>query len=591
MADSPAKFRDNIFSYSVYSEGTKVDDSYSLTSIYVDLGVNRIGKATLKFNAGDAEAQTFGETDSDVFKPGTGIRLEVGEINQEKAIFEGIVIQLKIEVEEGSRTQMVVECRERVFAATLGRKNRIFEDKTDSEVLKEILGGYGDVSVDSTSYQHPALVQYYCTDWDFALSRAEANGLFVSTAGSKISVKKPAIDGAPVLTVTYGNDLIDFDGGITAVSQFGDVEGVSWSPAQQKMVSVKAAEPALNAQGDLTTEKLKVSELQLCQTDAPLDAEALQALIDGIALKNGLARYEGSFMFYGCADVVPGCIIELAGMGKRFNGKVYVGQVEHVVEHNIWTTRAYMGILPASITEEPDVVAPPASGWLPGIEGLHVGKVKKLDEDPLKEFRIRVELPWLNGEKKEVWARLATLYAGKQYGSFFFPEPGDEVVVGFFNNDPCFPVVLGSLYSSKLAPGYPLEAANHKKALVTRENLVVEFDEEKKIISVRTPGNNQLEINDDGQCITLSDQHKNKLLLDKDGITLEAAKDITLKAKGNIVLDATSKASVKAKSDVELEGMNVKATAKVGFTAKGNATAEISASGQTTVKGAMVMIN
>lgn len=64
-----------------------------------------------------------------------------------------------------------------------------------------------------------------------------------------------------------------------------------------------------------------------------------------------------------------------------------------------------------------------------------------------------------------------------------------------------------------------------------------------------------------------------------------------MKAKGNILLDATSKVSVKAKSDVGLEGMNVKATAKVGFTAKGNATAEISASGQTTVKGAMVMIN
>ncbi len=591
MADSPSKYRDNVFSYSVFSDGTKVDDRYSLTYIWVHLGVNEVGKAVLKFNAGDMEVQIFEETDADFFKPGTAIRLEVGEINREKVLFEGIVIQLKIEVEEDSRTQMVVVCRDCVFGATLGRRNKIFEEKTDSDIVKEILGAYGSVVVEDTRYKHPALVQYYCTDWDFALSRAEANGLFIITCGNKISVKKPMVDGEPVLTVTYGNDVIDFDGGVTVVSQFGEVEGVSWSPAQQKIVSLKAADPALNAQGDLTAVALSAGDYQLCQTDAPIETDALQKLVDGVALKNGLARFEGSFMFYGCADVVPGCIVELAGMGKRFNGKVYVGQVEHVVEGNVWTTRVFMGVPAGFITDEPDVMAPAASGWLPGIEGLHIGKVKKLDEDPLKEFRIRVELPWLNGEKREFWARLATTYAGKQYGSFCFPEPGDEVVLGFFNNDPSHPVVLGSLYSSKLSPAYKLEAKNNKKAWVSREKLKIEFDEDKKVITLVTPGSNQLEISDDGKSVRLSDQNKNVLVLDKDGITLNSAKDITLKAKGNILLDATSKVSVKAKSDVGLEGMNVKATAKVGFTAKGNATAEISASGQTTVKGAMVMIN
>jgi hypothetical protein len=46
-----------------------------------------------------------------------------------------------------------------------------------------------------------------------------------------------------------------------------------------------------------------------------------------------------------------------------------------------------------------------------------------------------------------------------------------------------------------------------------------------------------------------------------------------------------------SKADVKASGMNVQCEAKVGFTGKGNATAELSASGQTTVKGAMVMIN
>ena len=51
------------------------------------------------------------------------------------------------------------------------------------------------------------------------------------------------------------------------------------------------------------------------------------------------------------------------------------------------------------------------------------------------------------------------------------------------------------------------------------------------------------------------------------------------------------KADIKAKSDTSIEGLNVKAAAKVSISVSGNAKAELSASGQTVVKGAMVMIN
>lgn len=100
-----------------------------------------------------------------------------------------------------------------------------------------------------------------------------------------------------------------------------------------------------------------------------------------------------------------------------------------------------------------------------------------------------------------------------------------------------------------------------------------------------------VEINDDGKYIRLTDQHKNEVKMDSGGITLTSSKDITMKAKGNINMDATMKLNGTAKQDVSLEGLNVKVQAKVGASVKGNATAELSASGQTIVKGAMVMIN
>lgn len=588
---APSDNADRILSYSIYSNGNKVNDSFSLSHAWIRMEINRIGKAILKFDAGDMTKGTFDEVDDDAFKPGTPIRLDAGNVQTEKTIFSGTVVSLGIQIEENSHPQMVVECRDCAFPATLGRKNKLFEKKKDSDIISEVLGSYGSVSVDATSFQHPSLVQYYCTDWDFALSRADANGLVVAVNNGKITVKKPAVSGSPVTTVTYGTDLIDFDGSISVTDQYTEMEAVTWNPAQQKVVKSSSSTPSLNSQGNLKPSDLKGGDKMLYQTDAPTDSNALKAWVDGMAQKTGLARYQGSFLFYGDAAVVPGCIIKIAGLGKRFNGNAYVGWVEHTIEDNVWTTRTGMGISPAAITEETNVVAPPASGWLPGIEGLHIGKVKKLDEDPGGENRIQVEIPLLNGNKNLLWARLSNVYANKERGYFFIPEIDDEVVVGFFNNDPCCPVILGSLYSSKFTPPYSLSKENNTKAIVTKTKMKIEFNEEKKIITIVTPGKNQIEINDDGKSIKLSDQNKNTVTLDSNGITLNSAKDITLKAKGNIKLDATAKASVTAKNDIALDGMNVKATAKVGFTAKGNATAELSASGQTTVKGAMVMIN
>ncbi|WP_294606302.1 type VI secretion system tip protein VgrG [uncultured Bacteroides sp.] len=591
MAESPSVNKDRVLSCSVYCNGTKLKDTYSLVSATVRLELNRIGKATLKFNAGDMNKQTFDESDASLFKPGNSIRLDAGSTEKEETLFDGVIIGLRIMTSKDFRSYMVVECRDHAYSATQGRKNCIFEKKKDSDIIKEVLSAYGRVEVDGTAYQHPTLVQYYCSDWDFVLSRADACGLFVFTEGSNIKVKKPEVSGAPVLTITYGTDITAFDLELTADDQFAQYEAVSWCPNTQKAVRVSASTPSLNKQGDLQPKNIATGDSLLLQTDAPTDEKALKQWVDGMALKAGLARYQGSCSFYGSAKVKPGCIIELKGLGKRFNGNLFVGSVTHSIENNEWITEAGAGVSPLNITDETDVLSPPASGFLPGLQGLHTAVVKKLEGDPLKECRIQVELPWMDGRNKLLWARFSTMYATGGMGTFFLPEPGDEVVVGFMNQDPGHPVILGSLYGEKHRPPYEYEGKNNTKAIVTREKLRIEFNEEKKIITISTPGKNTVEINDDGKYIKLADQHKNEIVMDSSGISLSSSKDIKLKAKGGITMDATSKISGTAKSDISLEGMNVKVQAKVGASVKGNATAELSASGQTTVKGAMVMIN
>lgn len=123
------------------------------------------------------------------------------------------------------------------------------------------------------------------------------------------------------------------------------------------------------------------------------------------------------------------------------------------------------------------------------------------------------------------------------------------------------------------------------------QGVKITYDEKDKTISIETSGGNKIILSDKDKSIFLQDQHKNKLKMDREGITLESMKDINLKARNNITIESGMTLSQKAKTDIKSEALNIEAKAKVSVKVRGEATAELSASGQTVVKGAMVLIN
>ena len=107
------------------------------------------------------------------------------------------------------------------------------------------------------------------------------------------------------------------------------------------------------------------------------------------------------------------------------------------------------------------------------MHGLQVGIVTELAGDPGKEHRIRVKVPLAGMDEQGVWARVATLDAGDQRGTVFRPEKDDEVVLGFFHDDPAQPVVLGMLHSSAKAPPIEPTDDNDEKGYVSRSKIAL----------------------------------------------------------------------------------------------------------------------
>lgn len=581
---------------SLFSNGARINDAINIASVAITNAVNRIPYARIEMLDGDMPNKDFPISSGNDFKPGNEIKINAGYGDSEDTIFQGIVIKHSIKISGDNNSRLVLECRDKAVAMTIGRHNANYVDKKDSEIISDLISNYAGLSsdVDATNTQYKELVQYYCSDWDFMLSRAEVNGLLICVEDAKLSVKAPQVSGSAELKLTYGDDVIELHAEIDARTQYAEVNTASWDPSEQAVVEEQAGPQTLNKQGDLTAKDLAaVVDLKSfrLQTPTVVEKTALKDWAAAQQLKAGLSRIRGRIKFQGSARVKAGTLISLEGVGDRFSGNLFVSSVNHQITAGKWITEVDFGMSPDWFAEQRDLVAPPASGFLPGIEGLQIGVVMKLDEDPDGQSRVQVSVPILQAQTEGVWARLANFHASNSFGAFFIPEIGDEVILGYLNNDPSNPVVLGSLYSSKQVAPYELTADNYTKAIVTKSQLKIEFDDDKKITTIITPGGNQVVLSDDEKSISLQDQNSNKLELNPDGIVLDSPKDISITARGKITIDAVGEIAVSSKADVKVEGLNVNHTANVGFTAKGNASAELSASGQTTVKGAMVMIN
>jgi len=411
----------------------------------------------------------------------------------------------------------------------------------------------------------------------------------------KLTIKKPDTSQTPVLEVIYGQSLLGFDLEMDARTQLSSIQSSSWDYTSQAIIQATSQDPGLSLPGDITTSTLAAvaapSTFNL-QSTAPIEQQSLQNWANAKLIKAMMAKIRGTVTFQGSALINPGVMLSVKGLGTRFDGYSFVSAVRHTIEAGNWITDAVLGLSPNWFAESEDnIVAPVTSGLLPGIQGLQIGVVSKIATDPDGQVRVLVKIPVINAATDSVWARLANFYATANAGGFFYPETGDEVVLGFLNEDPRYPVILGSLFSSTKTAPYTPDEKNTYKAIVTNSQLKIEFDDVKKVTRILTPGNNIITLSDDQKTIIIADQNSNTVTLSASGISINSASNIEIKATQGITMSAGTSISASATGDVSITGSNISAKADIQATVQGSASAQLTASGEVTVKGAMVMIN
>ena len=166
-------------------------------------------------------------------------------------------------------------------------------------------------------------------------------------------------------------------------------------------------------------------------------------------------------------------------------------------------------------------------------------------KDPDGIGRVKVSLPWSpdgSNNGYEAWARVATLMAGNNRGTWFIPDNNDEVLIIFAGGDPRHPYVIGGLWNGQDSTPQSMDSSgnNDIKKIRSRNGVAVTFDDTdgQETFIAETPGGQKVTLKDGGASIEIQDSNGNSVKLESGGITVDAGSKVTVNA-GNVEISAS----------------------------------------------------
>ncbi|WP_147114397.1 phage baseplate assembly protein V [Tateyamaria sp. syn59] len=561
----------------IRSNGSDIPGTYALLSLEVSQVCGCIPYAQLIFQDGDPAKQDFEIAAAPEFVPGAEIEIDLGYNRLEELVFRGVATRLRADAPLHGSSRLHVEVKHPAFRMHHARHSRVWSDVTDAEAIGDLAAAHGISFDGSSTAKRPQLVQHQATDWDFAVLRGERIGQLMVGTTDGLRLFEPDLDAEPATEVEYGRTVFSVDLELNAEGQAGAITVGSWSAADAAVQTAESDAGDVAGPGDLDGSAL--GDVTNTKPRPRHGGDRDQAELDdwarAVMTRRRLSAVTGVVQVQGSHTLAVGDMLTLKGLGTRFDGAGFVSGLRHMLVRGDWRSFVQIGLDPAFHDQRHDICAPPAAGLIPAISGLQIGIVEEVHGDPSGEDRVAVRLVTETETSEPIWARPMSIGGGADRGFAMLPDPGSECLLGFLDGDPRDPILIGGLHSS--AAGSPLPGAdgNDLKGIVSRTGTRLVFDDAGPSFTVETADGRSITLSDADGVITLADKAGNEVTLSSQGIALNSASDISLSAQGDITLDGT----------------NITGSAKIGAELKGNASATLTSSGSTVVRGATVDIN
>lgn len=329
-----------IADYEISSAGSTIPPEAQalIAGIEVDLDVENAGMFSLLLHAGEREQDSYTWIDSDLFIPGTEIKIKVGYGSTLTPIFTGEITALAPEYPGSGAAMLRVRGYDKLYRMGFGRKSYAFQNMKDSDIASQIAQDWSlTPQVDATDTTYDYVFQCNQTDREFLTERARSLRYELRVEDRTLFFQKPKEDAAAVATLTYGETLVDFFPTLSTVYQTSKAAVQGWSVKDKAAVEGTASAVDLvssMAGGETGPEAADriAGERVLILAGRNVSTKDEAELLAKAALNRSAMDYvtgEGSIV--GNPDIKAGAVVELLGLGKRFNGQYYITACRHVL--------------------------------------------------------------------------------------------------------------------------------------------------------------------------------------------------------------------------------------------------------------------
>lgn len=196
------------------------------------------------------------------------------------------------------------------------------------------------------------------------------------------------------------------------------------------------------------------------------------------------------------------------------------------------------------------------------MHGVAIGIVTN-NQDPDGLGRIKVHFPWLSDQNESFWARVSTLMAGIDRGSFFIPEVDDEVLVAFGYGDINEPYIIGSLWNGvDLPPETNSDGKNNIRKIKSRSGHEIIFNDddeqqqEKLVIHTRAGHKIVLDDSSGSEKIVIMDKSESNYIeidSNQNSMKIESSMQMNIKSQ-DITIEAGGRMTLKSSGTLEIKG-------------------------------------
>lgn len=532
------------------------------------------------------------------------VKVNVATSSSPTTLIEAEITALELEFDTGG-TFTVIRGYDPAHRLFRDRRTVSYVQMTASDIATQVAkrAGLKVGKVDSTSTVFPFVSQAGQTDWEILTQLARDAGLDLTVRNGSFSfVASASASGTPAV-LKFGEELIRFRSILTSAQQVGQVEVRGWNVAEKNALVGTA--PAKTSTVELPTVKptdmaSAFGNPTYVSTDVPYRTQnevdqAAKALAEEKA--SAFAEFEG--VARGNPELRAGRKVSLEGLGAPFEGKYTITSARHRFD----PTTGYTTAIAVTGKQDRSLLGLASGGsrsrQTPA--GVVIAQVTDV-HDPDKMGRVKVKYPWLSADYVSGWARVVCQGAGKDRGWIALPEVGDEVLVGFEQQDFDRPVVFGGLYNGlDTMPAGPNDLVDGGSGAINRRSLVSRKGHRIDLLDQDGSSEGVRIATQDGKFLIFLDKTNTTITVHADGkVLIEGSQGITLDAKtsdltmkaGSIKMNATQGVQVdggsgsvamKSNGAVTVEGLSV--------SVKGNTTAELKGGGMTTISGSLVKIN